>query len=126
MKKFLITLFTSFTAVLAWGASFDNFVTVEIDGNSYDLDAENGFVARVRTFVATPITVIPSEIEYEGDIYKVVDIVERFFYDGSRIMEELYLPNEIERIGKISFRLLPKLKKVVIPASLKTIPPILL
>lgn len=125
MKKFLITLYTSFTLIVALSAQD---YKVEINNICYNLYKDSTAIATKGSYKGD--IVIPAEVSYKNKTYVVVGI-ETTGVDGygnpidspfaQSDITSISLPNTLTLIGRRAFYGCKSLKRVVLPQSLKVI-----
>ena len=63
---------------------------------------------------------IPPTVEYDGEIYKVTEIAD-YAFKGSKVVMEVYTPNNLEHIGSHAFEDCYPLERVVLADTVRSI-----
>ena len=115
MRKLFVILII---AIFPLTASADD---VKIDNLWYNLNDSlmTAEVTKSHDDAYTGDIVIPSSVEYQGNVYTVNSIGESAFYNSS--IETLIISEGIETIGKKAFYSNQQLKSLALPNSLETI-----
>lgn len=116
--KLCILRFLLLVLFLACKTSSFAYETFEVDGISYQTINENEVKVMRNTKYKGDI-VIPSEIYFDGNTYKVTEINERAF--GACAIKSIQFPYGLKKIGHTSFYDCMLLKTITIPNSVTTI-----
>lgn len=118
MKRHLYIILSIFLTINAVNSYAQK---IKVDDNEYTLDSKTltATLSKGDKLISGNV-IIPEEVTYDGQLYKVTAIGDKAFYKAENLYT-MELPETIETIGAYAFGLCPILSEIKLPAGLKEI-----